>query len=63
MPGLEEVMVIGWEDDVLPHGFNHSYKGIDEERKLAYVAVTRAKTFDVGFAEKRHGHEKEYSVF
>ena len=33
--GLEwdSVIVIGWEDDVLPHGFNHSYKG-DEERGL-----------------------------
>lgn len=45
--GLEwdSVFVIGWEDDLLPHVLNHSQKGIEEERRIAYVAVTRPKNF------------------
>ena len=64
--GLEwdSVFVIGWEDDMLPHGLNHSQKGIEEERRVAYVAVTRPKNFlMMTYVEKRQGDEKKYSRF
>ena len=44
--GLEwdTVYVIGWEDNLMPHELNSFLKSkIDEERRLAYVAITRAK--------------------
>ena len=60
----ESVFVIGWEDDVLPHARNHGHRGIDEERRLAYVAITRAKSFlMMTYADKRDGVEKKYSRF
>ena len=60
----ESVFVIGWEDDVLPHARNHGHKGIDEERRLAYVAITRAKSFlMMTYVDKRDGVEKQYSRF
>ncbi len=42
--GLEwpAVFVIGWEEGALPHSLNAN---LDEERRLAYVAITRAKKF------------------
>ncbi len=60
----ESVFVIGWEDDMLPHARNHGHRGIDEERRLAYVAITRAKSFlMITYADKRDGVEKKYSRF
>ncbi len=64
--GLEwdSVFVIGWEDDMLPHALNHSQKGIEEERRVAYVAVTRPKNFlMMTYVEERQGDEKKYSRF
>ena len=64
--GLEwdTVFVIGWEDDMLPHVLNHSPKGIEEERRVAYVAITRPKNFlMMTYVEKRQGVEKKYSRF
>jgi DNA helicase II / ATP-dependent DNA helicase PcrA len=63
--GLEwdSVFVMGWEDDKLPHSLNHGSK-LDEERRLAYVAITRPKNFlMLSFAEKRQDDEKLYSRF
>lgn len=60
----ESVFVIGWEDDVLPHARNQGPRGIDEERRLAYVAITRAKSFlMMTYVDKRDGVEKKYSRF
>ena len=28
---MDSVFAIGWEDDMLPHGLNHSQKRIEEE--------------------------------
>ena len=64
--GLEwdTVIVIGWEDDALPHQLNKSFKKVDEERRLAYVAVTRAKQhLALTYAAERHGEEKTPSRF
>ena len=48
----------------MPHARNHGHRGIDEERRLAYVAITRAKSFlMMTYADKRDGVEKKYSRF
>ena len=43
--GLEfdYVFLPGWEEGILPHQFSRSMYEIEEERRLAYVALTRAK--------------------
>jgi len=43
--GLEfdYVFLPGWEEGILPHEFARSNLEIEEERRLAYVALTRAK--------------------
>ena len=43
--GLEfdDVFVIGWETGILPAARSISREALQEERRLAYVAVTRAK--------------------
>jgi DNA helicase II / ATP-dependent DNA helicase PcrA len=33
----------GWEDGILPHDFATSEHDLEEERRLAYVAITRAR--------------------
>ena len=45
--GLEwdSVIVMGLEEDFLPHFLNSSFNRMDEERRLFYVAATRAKDF------------------
>lgn len=39
----ENVILIGCNEQILPHGRNITDQGIEEERRLAYVAVTRTK--------------------
>jgi DNA helicase-2/ATP-dependent DNA helicase PcrA len=43
--GLEwnNVIVVGMNEMILPHGKNNIGDGLEEERRLAYVAVTRSK--------------------
>jgi ATP-dependent DNA helicase Rep len=54
--GLEfpHVYIVGFEEDCLPHHQSQDAAGIEEERRLAYVGVTRAeKTLTLSHAKTR----------
>ena len=59
--GLEwdTVILMGCEDDKLPHMMSEELWEIQEERRVTYVAITRPRTnLYLTWAEKRDGHEK-----
>jgi ATP-dependent DNA helicase Rep len=58
--GLEfpHVFVVGMEEDLLPHRTSVAEDSIEEERRLAYVAITRAKktlSFTLARSRRRYG--------
>ena len=57
-------MFLSWDGRrQTPHSLNHGRK-LDEERRLAYVAVTRPKNFlMLSYADKRQDDDKLYSRF
>jgi len=68
--GLEypNVFIIGMEEDILPHRASLDEGNIEEERRLAYVGITRAQrnlTLSYSRIRKRYGErtETEYSRF
>jgi len=61
--GLEfkHVFLIGCSEGLMPYGSPSDGDALEEERRLMYVAVTRAEdTLDVSFARTREGNEGDY---
>ena len=55
---FESVYLVGFEDGILPHAVSVDEGNIEEERRIAYVAITRAKKrlmISYARARKRHG--------
>jgi len=64
--GLEftHVIVIAAEEGILPHIRKHGTPDFDEERRLFYVAATRAKSqLDVVYAKKRKNEPRQPSRY
>ena len=64
--GLEwdSVFSLGWEDEVMPQKIDKSPKVFEEERRIAYVAITRAKNFlMLTHAGVRYKRDREPSEF
>ncbi len=54
--GLEfpHVFIVGLEEDLFPSMMSNTGKELEEERRLFYVALTRAeKTCHIGYARER----------
>ncbi len=63
--GLEfpVVYVIGMEEETLPHANSIEPQQIEEERRLAYVAITRAqKKLTLSYAQKKQNYKEAVSV-
>lgn len=62
---FEGVFVVGVEENLLPSAMSaHSAREIEEERRLMYVAITRAKRFCmVSYARKRTVNGKTEQTF
>ncbi|MGM0540924.1 MAG: DNA helicase Rep [Pseudomonadota bacterium] len=62
--GLEfpHVFLIGMEEEMLPHKQNLESPGLEEERRLAYVGITRAqRTMTMTYATKRRRYGEDMS--
>lgn len=60
---FEHVYLIGWEESTLPSSRMDLDNGEDEERRLAYVAVTRAKEqLYISFNEEKYIYNREKEV-
>ncbi|QJC37313.1 AAA family ATPase [Enterobacteriaceae endosymbiont of Donacia thalassina] len=60
--GLEfsEVFIIGMEEGIFPNKISFTNKNINEERRLAYVGITRAKKkLTLTYTKKRYLYGKE----
>jgi len=60
--GLEfpHVFLIGMEEDLLPHKQNLESPGLEEERRLAYVGITRAqRSLTMTYATKRRKYGED----
>lgn len=63
--GLEfpACFIIGLEDHIIPHEKSLKETGVEEERRLMYVAITRAMRYlTLSMATKRNYHGKEHQT-
>ena len=62
--GLEfpYVFLIGFEEEILPHANSMEDDGLEEERRLAYVGITRAKRYlTITYANMRNKYGEKIS--
>lgn len=62
--GLEfpYVFMIGIEEEILPHANSMEEDGLEEERRLAYVGITRAKQYlTITYAKMRNKYGEKFS--
>lgn len=62
--GLEfpYVFIIGAEEEILPHRNSIDEDGLEEERRLAYVGITRAqRQLSITYAKSRHQYGEQIS--
>ncbi|MGD9591384.1 MAG: UvrD-helicase domain-containing protein [Candidatus Berkiella sp.] len=63
--GLEfpHVYIIGCEEEILPHKTSIEQNGIEEERRLAYVGMTRAQySLTLTYAKQRKRYGEQQSI-
>ena len=63
--GLEfpHVYIIGWEEEILPHKTSIESDDVHEERRLAYVGMTRAqKTLTLTYTKQRKRYGELQSI-
>jgi DNA helicase-2/ATP-dependent DNA helicase PcrA len=60
----EHVFVVGMEEGTFPHARSMDEQNLEEERRLAYVGITRAKkTLTLSYARVRSTYgEREYQM-
>jgi len=59
------VFIIGMEEEILPHRVSMDEGNIEEERRLAYVGITRAQqnlTLSYTRIRKRYGEKMECEI-
>lgn len=63
--GLEydTVIVVGLQEGMMPHNHAEDNESVEEERRLMYVAMTRAKKRLYLIARGKEAHGKKYSRF
>lgn len=55
------VFLVGWEEGLFPHSRSFQEQHLEEERRLAYVGITRAQTqLYLCYAESRRLHGQEH---
>ncbi len=63
--GLEfpHVYIIGWEEEILPHKTSIESDDVHEERRLAYVGMTRAqKSLTLTYTKQRKRYGEQQSI-
>lgn len=54
------MFLIGVEEEMLPHKQNLESPGLEEERRLAYVGITRAqRSLTITYAQKRRKYGED----
>lgn len=58
------VFMVGLEEGLIPHSRSMDFNGIEDERRLFYVAMTRARDLlFLTWAKQRDGEEQQRSLF
>ncbi|MCC5862437.1 MAG: UvrD-helicase domain-containing protein [Gammaproteobacteria bacterium] len=60
---FERVYLVGVEEELLPHRNSEAPDQVEEERRLAYVGITRARrSLALSYAQSRSRHGQQFTV-